>query len=134
MKYIKYILLLVATLLLVGCTTDNINYISYDNFIDKVDNKENMILFFGENDLLESTLNQVLNDYELEAYTINTKKLSDEELSELKKIVDFEDLAICFIVNGQDPSVLTHLTDEYTTKEDIINSLTNLGFIKANKG
>ena len=130
MKYIKYILVLLMILLLVGCTSNNIESISYDDFKEKVNDKEDMILFFGEDQVLETTLNTILNENNLTAYKIKISKLSDNEIEELKSYVDYEDTSICFIIKGEDPSVLTHITDTYTTKDKIESQLKALGFIK----
>ena len=75
MKMKHILLVLLVTFLLVGCKSNNINSISYEKFKEKADNKESMILFFGESDTLEETLNNVLNEYKLTAYKVKTSRL-----------------------------------------------------------
>ena len=121
---------LVLTIFLTGCTTNKINSISYEKFKEKIDDKESLILFFGESKSMESTLNSVLNDNNLEAYKIKVEKLSDDELNELKNIIYYQDPSICFIVNGENPTILTNIEDEYVTKTKLENVLKDLNFIK----
>ena len=128
---IKHILLVfMIAFLLVGCKSNNINSISYEKFKEKVDKKESMVLIFGESDTLETTLNNVLNKHNLKAYRVKTSNLSDDELNELKGIVYYEEPSICFIVDGNNPTILTNVTDEYITETKLENILTDLKFIK----
>ena len=122
--------MLLLTVCLVGCKSDKISTISYESFKEKVDKKESLILFFGESETMETILNNVLNNHDLEAYKIKTKNLTDDEINELKLIIDYEDPSICFIVKGDNPSKLTNITDEYVTETKIENVLKDLEFIK----
>lgn len=129
-RIMKVTLVFLLTLILVGCKSYNISNISYNSFKEKVDKKESLILMFGNSDTLEQTLNNVLNKYELEAYKVKISNLSDDEINELRGIVDYEEPSICFIVKGVNPSVLTNITDEYATETKIENVLRDLEFIK----
>ena len=130
MKFKHILLVFLVTFLLVGCKSNNINSISYEKFKEKVDKKESMILFFGESETLETTLNNVLNKYKLEAYKVKTAKLNDDEINSLKEIIDYEDPSICFIIDGNNPTKLTNITDEYITEAKLETVLNNLQFIK----
>lgn len=129
-KILKVALVIVFTLVIVGCKSNNISKISYDSFKEKIDKKESLILFFGESDLLETTLNDVLNEYDLKAYKIKVSNLDDDKLLELKSIIDYEEPSICFIKDGANPTILTNITDEYAREDVIVNTLKNLEFIK----
>lgn len=129
-KFSHILLVLVVALLLVGCKSNNVKSISYDSFKEKVEKKESMILFFGESETLETTLNNVLNKHNLKAYKIKISNLNDDEVNELKSIIDYDTDSICFIVDGVNPTVLTNITDEYITETKLETVLTNLGFIK----
>jgi len=122
--------MLLLTVCLVGCKTDKISSISYESFKEKVDKQESLILLFGNSETMETTLNNVLNKHDLDAYQVKTKDLKDDELNDLKSIVDFEDPSICFIVKGNNPTKLTNITDEYVTETKIENILKDLDFIK----
>lgn len=129
-KFSHILLVLVVALLLVGCKSNNVKSISYDSFKEKVEKKESIILFFGESETLETTLNNVLNKHNLKAYKIKISNLNDDELNELKSIIDYDTDSICFIVDGVNPTVLTNITDEYITETKLETVLKNLGFIK----
>ena len=129
-KFSHILLVLVVALLLVGCKSNNVKSISYDSFKEKIEKKESMILFFGESETLETTLNNVLNKYDLKAYKIKISSLNDDEINELKGIIDYDTDSICFIVDGVNPTVLTNITDEYITEAKLETVFKNLGFIK----
>jgi hypothetical protein len=130
MKFKHILLVFVVAFLLVGCKSNNISSISYEKFKERVDKKESMILFFGESDTLETTLNNVLNKHNIKAYRVKTSSLDDEEINSLREIIDYDDPSICFIIEGVNPTVLTNITDEYTTEAKLENFLKDLNFIK----
>jgi len=130
MKFKHILLVFLVAFLLVGCKSNNISSISYEKFKERVDKKESMILFFGESDTLETTLNNVLNKHNIKAYRVKTSSLNDEEINSLREIIDYDDPSICFIIEGVNPTVLTNITDEYTTEAKLENVLKDLNFIK----
>ena len=130
MKFKHILLVFLVAFLLVGCKSNNINSISYEKFKEKVDKKESLILVFGDSDTLENTLNNVLNKHNLKAYRVKTSSLNDDELNELKGIIDYKEPSICFIVDGINPTILTNITDEYITEAKLETILTNMQFIK----
>ena len=130
MKFKHILLVFFVIFLLVGCKSNNINSISYEKFKEKVDKKESMILFFGESTTLETTLNNVLNKYKLEAYKVKTSRLDDDEINSLKEIIDYDEPSICFIIDGSNPTKLTNITDEYITEAKLESVLKSLEFIK----
>lgn len=130
MKKILFILSFI--LLLTGCSNSNIKTISYDELIQKFDNKESFILFFDGNDseTLKSTLDKVLEKNTLEAYTIETNKLDNDKINELRLKVDFEEPSIAFVIDGNNPSVITHITNIYIDENNLETRLHDMNFIK----
>ena len=127
----KVLLLIIGLFMLTGCSNSKIEELSYKELNKKFENKETFILYFdGTNgDVLEDTLNRVLEKENLVAYTINTSKLSQDEINTLRYKADYEEPSIVFIKEGNDPSILTHITDIYITDESLTTRLTALGFI-----
>ena len=121
MKFKHILLVFLVTFLLVGCKSNNINSISYNTFKEKVDKKESMILFFGESDTLETTLN---------AYKVKTSSLKEDDLNSLKEIIYYSEPSICFIIDGVNPTILTNITDEYVTESKLEDVLKGLHFIE----
>ena len=127
----KVLLLIIGLFMLTGCSNNKIEELSYKELNKKFENKETFILYFdGTNgDVLEDTLNRVLEKENLVAYTIDTSKLSQDEINTLRYKADYEEPSIVFIKEGTDPSILTHITDVYITDESLTTRLTALGFI-----
>ena len=80
--------------------------------------------------LLKQTLNSVLEENNLKAYEINPSKLTDSEKEALRPIVSYEDVSIVFIKKGVDSSILSHIDDALTSKNEITARLSDAGFIK----
>jgi len=127
----KVLLLIIGLFMLTGCSNNNIEELSYKELNKKFENKETFILYFDgtDGDVLKDTLNRVLEKENLVAYTINTSKLSQDEINTLRYKADYEEPSIVFIKEGTDPSILTHITDVYITDESLTTRLTALGFI-----
>lgn len=130
----KVLLLIIGLFMLTGCSTNKIEELSYKELNKKFENKETFILYFDgtDGDVLEDTLNRVLEKENLVAYTINTSKLSQDEINTLRYKADYEEPSIVFIKEGNDPSILTHITDVYITDESLTTRLTALGYIEKN--
>lgn len=128
----KILFILTFILLVTGCNSSNIKTISYNELNQKFENKESFILFFEGNDseTLKSTLNKILEKNNLEAYTIKTNKLDNDKLNELRLKVDFEEPSITFVIDGSDPSVITHITNVYIEEDDLETRLHDMNFIK----
>lgn len=130
----KVIIAILFVLLLTGCTSNNYKKISFDELTKKLDNKETFIILFNDDskdsDILQKTLNNVLNNYDLKAYKINSNKISLEQKNELRPLISYEGLSIVFIKDGLDSSKLSHITDPLITEKNLENHLTNLNFIK----
>lgn len=130
----KVLLLITLLFMLTGCSNNNIKNINYKDLNKKFEEKETFILYFdGEtDDILEKNLNKVLEKNNISAYRLDTTKLTKDEINELRYKADYEEPSIIFIKNGIDVSVITHITDIYTTEETLTTKLTELGFIKTN--
>ena len=145
----KILLLLFGLFLLTGCSNySNIETISYNDLKEKIENKESFIVIFTNNEVstedgneydykseckvLESTLNSVLVENNLNAYEVVYSKLTQDEKNELAPTIYIENYGIVFVKNGVDSSILTHITDYQTTKYDIKSRLINNAFITEN--
>ena len=135
-KILMGLLLIVSIFTLTACTSDKISKINYEKLMKKFDNQETFILLFNDEStdgkLLKNTLNDVLNEFNLEAYMINPTKLSQEEKNNLRSIIYVEVNGIAFINKGIDSSKLGHITSTSASKEDIKNNLINHGFVDTN--
>ena len=131
MKKRYFLIIMMFTLLLTACSSGKLSSISYNELKEKVDNKETFVLYVSTNDnTLEDTLNNVLEKYDFNAYKINLDKLSDDEKTELKLKYAYEDPSIIFIIEGNDPTILSHVTDSSMRSKDLIARLKDMNFIK----
>ncbi len=130
MKKIIFSLLL-TMFLLMGCSSSKLSKITLDDLNKKLENKETFIAYFYKNDSkLEDTLNKVLESNNLEGVKIDTSNITDEEKNKLEVKISYSEPSIVFVINGQDPSILSHITDETIASKDIINRLKDMNFIK----
>lgn len=130
----KIFIILVLLLGITGCNNGCINSIKYKDLNQLIEDKETFILLFNDNSddgkLLKQTLNSVLEENNLKAYEINPSKLTDSEKEALRPIVSYEDVSIVFIKKGVDSSILSHIDDALTSKNEITARLGDAGFIK----
>lgn len=131
MKKILYFISIIALFLITGCTKSKLETLSLDNLYEKINNKDTFVLYIhvGES-ALEDKLEKVLEKNNLTGYYINGAKLSDEEKLKLETTINFDNSEIVFIIDGQDPSHLSHVTNDETTVKEIEARLKDMNFIK----
>ena len=132
MKKLSLFIVLLLTIFITGCGSNKLTSLSLDGLREMLDKKESFIIYFGseKNTDLENKLNTVLERNDLEGYRMDINKLSDEEKIKLQKDIPFEDSSIVFIIEGRDPSKLSHVTDKDILIKHLENRLRNLKFIK----
>ena len=127
-----FLILSLTFILLTGCGTSNLKELSFSELKNKLEQKESFIIYFdkGDENILETKLNKIVKEYNLNGYTINTTKITNDEKLEIQPLIDYEEPSIVFVINGLDPSKLSHITDKDTTIKDIIQRLKDINFIK----
>ena len=126
-----FLLLILSFLLIVGCSKSNLESISFENLKEKINNKETFVLYFtGEDNTLESKLDEIKKEYSITIYKVISSKISEKEKLDFQKIITFEEPSIVFIIDGKDPSKLAHVSDVNTSKKNIIERLKDMKFIK----
>lgn len=134
MKKVLFLLLLVFTLILTGCNSSSskLELLSLENLYDKINNKESFIVYFSseDNTFLEKKLSNVLETNNLTGYLIKTNKISEEDKIKLQPTITYEDNSIVFIIEGKDPSILSHVTNDEVTTYELTERLKDMKFIK----
>ena len=132
MKKFFLLVLLSTFLCLTGCNSSKLSKINLDELNQKITNKETFIVYFASNNdnLLEKKLNEVLEENNLEGYKVDINKISEEEKNKLQVTIDYSDPSIVFVINGTDPSILSHIDNEDTSKKEIVLRLKDMNFIK----
>ncbi len=131
MKKIYLIIIMLFTIMLTACSNGKISNINYNELKEKVNNKETFVLYLATKDnTLEDTLNKVLETHDFQAYKLNLDKLSDDEKTDLKLKYNYEDPSLIFIIEGNDPTILSHITDSNIRSKDLIARLKDMNYIK----
>ncbi|MCI5701400.1 MAG: hypothetical protein MR266_01315 [Erysipelotrichaceae bacterium] len=130
----KILTVLILLLAVSGCSR-NLSKLNLEKLNKKLDNKETFILYLTDesdsSNTLKNTLTSVLKDNNINAFYLNTDKLSSTDQDELKKIIAYEDSnIIIFIKDGSENTVLARITDNYISKEKLTEELKVQGYIK----
>ena len=129
------ITLFVCLIMLTGCSSKALKKISINEVKEKISNKESFILYFDnkDDDTLEKKLISVLEEFDITGYKVNTSKISSDEKSDIEIEIPYEEGNIVFIINGKDPSVLSHIKNSDITKSEIKARLIDMGYVDTNK-
>ena len=130
----KILTVLILLLAVSGCSI-NLSKLNLEKLNKKLDNKETFILYLTDesdsSNTLKNTLTSVLKDNNINAFYLNTDKLSSTDQDELKKTIAYEDSnIIIFIKDGSENTVLARITDNYISKEKLTEELKVQGYIK----
>ena len=109
--------------------------LTYDELSEKINNKETFILVITQTDCshcadYKPVFEKVLLDYDLKAYEINQKKLSESEHAKLKEIANISGTpTTVFIVNGEERQTSDRIIGSKPESE-IVSRLKAMGYIK----
>lgn len=130
-------LMIVFSFILAGCSSSSshIKEITLNEFKEKINNKDSFVLYVGNEKCThcvsyKPVLEKVLDDYNINIYHLNNRKLRDKELSEFKNYVSISGTpTVLFIENGEEETTLNRITGE-TTREETIEKFKINGYIK----
>ena len=132
MKRVFLIMLVIPFLLLTGCSSSTLEKISFNELKEKLTNKESFIIYFtGEDDTLKEKLETALKSNNLTGFYIDSAKISNDEKLDLETNIAYEESSIVFVLNGNDPTKLSHITNKDITIKDITARLIDMNYIKA---
>ena len=97
----KILTVLILLLAVSGCSR-NLSKLNLEKLNKKLDNKETFILYLTDesdsSNTLKNTLTSVLKDNNINAFYLNTDKLSSTDQDELKKTIAYEDSNIIIFI------------------------------------
>lgn len=138
-KMFKNLIIIVTLLIFVtGCSAaskDHIKEITFDQFKEKMANKETFVLYVGNKNCshcvsYKPILEKVLDDYNIDIYHLDNSKLSNNEHSEFKSYINISGTpTVAFIENGDEETTLNRISGEATREQTIERFKTN-GYIK----
>jgi predicted bacteriocin transport accessory protein len=125
----KIFVALTMILLLCGCSSKkSLETINYSELKEKIENKESFVLYIHKTgcthcENYEPILKEVLNDYNLTIYSLNTANLSDSESNSVKEKFDLQGTPTLIYVKNGSADTVGSLIGEQTydnTKEFLI--------------
>lgn len=135
----KKIFLVIIALLpfFTGCGSKLTTYeeIDYDEFIDKIENKDDFVLFIGSAtcqhcDAFKETIKSVVKNYQVKIYYIDIHKFTEQQSNKFKTYINFSATpTTVFIYNGDEKTTYNRINGNLSY-DKVIDKLTKAGFIK----
>ena len=115
-------------------STSYFNEISYDEIMEKIENKEDVVLLISQTTCshcisYKPKLRDVANKYKLNIYYIDVDLLEEDELKELKSKISYTGTPVTvFLKNGEEKTAANRINGD-ASKDKILKKLKNNGFI-----
>lgn len=142
MKKLLIIFVGIITIFMVGCGKGKITEITFEEYNEMVNNKESFILFIGSHNCnhcaqFKMTLEDVVNDYNVEFKYIDVANLTEEQHQKLSDDIIFTGTpTTVFLQKGVDNSCGLFSCDDdkrvdgALSYDKVISVLKNYGYIK----
>ncbi len=132
-----FLLIIMLLPLLAGCGSKLTTYeeIEYDEFIEKIENKDDFILFIGSStcqhcDAFKETVKSVVKNYQIKIYYIDIHKFTEQQSNKFKTYINFSATpTTVFIYNGTEKTTYNRINGNLSY-DKVIDKLTKAGFIK----
>lgn len=132
-----FLLIIMLLPLLAGCGSKLTTYeeIEYDEFIEKIENKDDFILFIGSStcqhcDAFKETVKSVVKKYQIKIYYIDIHKFTEQQSNKFKTYINFSSTpTTVFIYNGIEKTTYNRINGNLSY-DKVIDKLTKAGFIK----
>ncbi|MDD4547845.1 MAG: thioredoxin family protein [Bacilli bacterium] len=134
----KIILLIITSILLTGCLYKKPYVeINYEDFKEKIENKESFIFYIGATgcqycEKYEKTLKRVVDKYDVEVFYIDTAegKLTDDEKKGFEELVTFSGTPTTVFVREGEVQSKYNRIEGSVTSDKIIEAFERNGYIK----
>lgn len=132
-KVFLFLTIVLGSLLLTGCSS--IKEIDFSTLKEMLENKESFILEVIQTDCshckeFSPRFDKVLKEYDLEAYKIDTQKLSKKEKKEFDSIIYVSGTpTVVFINEGEETETYNRISGA-ASNEKIIKKLKQSGYIE----
>lgn len=143
MKKKKYLLIASMLIVILGIIigyflfsmNDNLIKLSYDEIMEKIDNKENFILCISRTtcshcNVYKPKLRKVANKYDIKIYYTDVDKYSKDDLKNFNSKISFDGgtPTTLFIKDGEEKTTATRIEGDVSI-EKIVDKLKKNGFI-----
>lgn len=125
-----------------GCGNKLTTYeeISYDEFTQKMENKDDFILFIGSETCqhcaaFKDTVNSVVKNYQIKIYYIDINKFDENQNNKFKTIINFSGTPTTVFIKGgselkdENGNVTIYRINGNIEYEKVINKIKKAGFI-----
>lgn len=139
MKLKKIMLLMICAICcLTACSSKKITTyeeINYEEFKQKIENKESFALFVGSHDCTHCddykvTLNRLVSEYQIVVYYIDIANMKTDEYSEFKTKINFSSTpTTVFIKDGAEETVYNRIVGALPYSK-VVKKFTKAGYIK----
>lgn len=134
---IVFILILIP--ICVFLNKSNLEKLSYDEVIAKLDNKEDFVLCVSASDCIhckkyKPKLKEISNTYDIKIYYVDVDAFTEEEYDNFKTRISFDGATpiTIFFKDGEEKTTATRIEGNAST-DKIINKLKKNGFIRVCK-
>lgn len=136
-RFLKTVaILFVFLFLLCGCSKEErIKEITFDEFKEKIANKETFAVYVGNDNCshcisYRPILEKVLDDYNITIYHVDNSKLDNKEYAEFRTYINISGTpTVAFITDGEEETTLNRITGE-VSREATIERFKSNGYIK----
>ena len=132
----KFLILIISLFIISGCSSNKTyEEISYSDLNNMLDNKEDFILFIGSDtcsacQIYEGTLNNVIEEYNVDVKYVDLSKLSDKDESVLTSEFPITGTpTTVFVVNGKEKDTHNRIVGS-AKKSKIVEKFKENGYIK----
>lgn len=123
--------------ILTGCGSKLSSYeeIDYNEFIEKIENKETFALFIGSStcqhcDAFKGTVNRIVKKYQVKIYYIDIHKFDENESKKFKTYINFSATpTTVFITDGEEQTTYNRINGNLSY-DKVVEKLTKAGYIK----
>lgn len=132
-----FLSLIMVLPLFVGCGTKLTTYeeIDYEKFTEKMENKDDFILFIGSETCqhctaFKETVNKVVTKYQVKIYYIDINKFDEIEKNKFKTYINFSATpTTVFIYSGEEKTTYNRINGNLGY-DKVIDRMTKEGYIK----
>ena len=134
MKKVLIMLIIIVGVFTLTVCNNNLKTIKYSDFKEKINNKETFMLIVSQTgcshcEEYEPILKKVLNDNNIDAYSLNITYMSKSDFKEFKDKYSFEGTPTTMFFNKGE-EIFSSRIIRSTTEKKLTNTLKRLKYIK----
>ncbi len=118
-----------------GSKLSSYEEIDYDTFIEKIENKDDFILFIGSStcqhcDAFKVTINNVIKKHQVKIYYIDIHKFDESQSKKFKTYINFNATPTTVFINGGKEETTYNRINGNLSYDKVIEKLKKVGYIE----